>query len=423
MKNKIINTRLFAANIFAHPLFSGSAVMIVGTNIANVIAYFYHLVLGRIMGPSEYGELASIISLLGMFMVSFAFLGTVIVKFISSSEEKDVETLFSWFFKKAIIYGLIIGVVIFSFSKPISTFLHVDRSIIALLGPIIFISFLSLVFRSFLQGQMRFFKVAVLANSDMVGRLILGVALVIYGWSVYGAVAGILAATMITFILGKFFTGNYKIFKIKSSINNGKKVLSYAVPIFFASFAINSFFSSDLILVKHFFAPKDAGIYASLSTLGKIIFFAASPVAAVMFPMVSKRQSKGHSYRKIFIFSLLITFFISLAVLTMYLLFPKFLIRIFYGSEFLGAADYLFSMGVFMAIFTMSSLIVNFYLSQGKTKVVIFVVIAALIQVVGIWFYHESIREVIRISITAASLLLASLLLYFGYETKKNGSF
>ena len=35
--------------------------------------------------------------------------------------------------------------------------------------------------------------------------------------------------------------------------------------------AFTSFFTTDLILVKHFFPPFEAGIYAALSTLGKII--------------------------------------------------------------------------------------------------------------------------------------------------------
>ena len=67
----------------------------------------------------------------------------------------------------------------------------------------------------------------------------------------------------------------------------------------------------DLILVKHFFSDQDAGVYATLSILGKIIYFAASPVASVMFPIVAGKHAKGEKYFEFLLMSLLITIFLS----------------------------------------------------------------------------------------------------------------
>jgi len=43
-----------------------------------------------------------------------------------------------------------------------------------------------------------------------------------------------------------------------------------------ASLATTSFLSMDVILAKHFLAPKEAGYYALLALAGKMIFFAGS---------------------------------------------------------------------------------------------------------------------------------------------------
>jgi hypothetical protein len=85
----------------------------------------------------------------------------------------------------------------------------------------------------------------------------------------------------------------------------------------------------------------------------------------------------------------------------------------------LEAAPYLIWFGSFMTIYSLSSLILNFYLSKKQTKVVVFVVIAAIAQALGIWISHGSILAVIKVSLLSASFLLVSLLIYFGYETYK----
>lgn len=198
-----------------------------------------------------------------------------------------------------------------------------------------------------------------------------------------------------------------------------KKMLIFSFPVLVQSFAITSLYTSDIILVKHFFSSFDTGIYASLSTLGKIIFFGTSPIASVMFPLVSQKQSKGEGYRKIFIYSLLATSILAFIALVIYWLVPELAIRLLYGSAYLEATNLLVWFGIFMTLFTLSSLVINYNLSLGKMKIVIFPLVAAILQIILIWFYHYSLFEVILISIGVSALLLTALLIYSIYS--KNG--
>jgi O-antigen/teichoic acid export membrane protein len=405
--------------LISHPLFSGSAMMIVGSNISSFLAYIYHLIIGRLLGPVLYGELAAVLSLIGIFTASFAFLGLVVIKFVSAAKEDEIQPLFSWFSKKVLVIGIIIALLVFLSMPFLSRFLHIRYSILVLLVPIFLLAVLSFLYSSFLQGLLRFKQVVIATNLGTLSRLILGVVFVYLGFSVFGAVLGFLLSVagglfLLRFFLKEFrFSGNKKVFK------GGKKVLGYSVPVFFSSISIFSLFSTDVILVKHFFEAHDAGIYAALSTLGKVIFYGAAPVVSVMFPMISQRRSRGQGYRKIFMLSLALTSVIATGVLFIYWLLPELSIKILYGDEFLQAAPNLIWFGLFMTIFTLSSLILNFFLSREITKVVSFVAIAAIIQAMGIWFFHDSIFMVIKVSIISVSLLFGSLLIYFGYETSK----
>ena len=409
----------FAKYIIVHPLFSGSAIMVLGSNFANFLAYIYHLVLGRMLGPAFYGELAAVISVLGILSTFFTFLSLVIVKFISGSPKKETGVLISWFSKKVFKIGLIIAFGILLLSSSMSNFLNINIKIIYLIGPIFFFFLLTFVNKAFLQGLLKFSHQVVVLNIELVVRLFLGVFLVYLSFSVFGAVLGILIGAIIGYILSLYFLREFRFFKGKVSIDKARDIFSYAFPVFAISAATHSFMSSDVILVKHFFDPHSAGLYSALSTLGKIIFYGAAPVSAVMFPMVSQRAAMKRGYKKIFFLSLLLTLAISSGVLLIYLFFPDISIRLLYGDKFLGASSNLVWFGLFIAIFTLCSLILSFFLSIGKTKIAILPIIFASLQIIGIWFFHQSIFSVIKVSVVSVSLLLISLIIYFGYETKR----
>ncbi|MBU0570258.1 oligosaccharide flippase family protein [Patescibacteria group bacterium] len=419
MRNKKQRIIKSTKNLIKHPLFSGSAIMIIGSNSANFIAYLYHLVIGRMLGPISYGELAATLAALGMFSTAFAFISLVIVKFVSSAKKQEVPALYRWFMKKGLIIGLGFCLLLIVFASKISDFLHIDYKIAFLIGPILFAVLLSLLLKSFLQGLLKFGQLVAVTNIDMGLRVLFSVSLVYFGFSSFGAVFGIFVASILSFLVAFSFLKELRQGKVSGKLKNGKKVLAYAFPVFLISIANNSFISSDVILTKHFFNAYDAGIYAALSALGKIIFFGTGPVGAVMFPIISKRHSRGQSYRKILLMSFLLTIWIAITVLAIYYFLPELMINILFGSEFLDASNYLIWFGIFIAVYTVANLIVSFYLSIGKTKVAFIPITFALFQIIGIYFFHDSILSVIKISTLSAVLLLTSLLIYFRHDQQK----
>lgn len=233
-----------------------------------------------------------------------------------------------------------------------------------------------------------------------------------------------MVAVIISVAIGWYLSGRYIALPIKKKIDimpELKSMAVYTFPVFIYTIAITSLYSTDLILVKHFFSSHDAGLYASLSTLGKIIFFGTGPIGSAMFPIISQRHARGIGYGKVFIYSFFATFLMSLVILSIYLLIPEFAVKLLYGSAYLESANLLVWFGLFITLFTLSSLLINFNLSIGRTKVAIFPFVAAISQIVLIWFNHQSLFEVILISILVTALLLVSLLIYsiYAYRNRK----
>lgn len=402
--------------LVGHPLFSGSVIMVGGNMAANAINYLYHLVMGRVLGPADYGVLASLYSILYLAGIIPLSASVSIVKFISSAP--DAELYSSYVAIKRFVYRLAVGLsLLFLVLSPLAAgFLKIESTAsVALVAPIIFLTLITLVNQASSQGLLKFSGsvIPTLISSSI--KFGLGVLLVLAGLSVFGAVFGIVVGMALAYCYSAWF-----IAKIlphgKVRQYNLKPFLTYAMPVLFQALAFTSLFSTDVLLVKHFFDPFEAGIYGALSTLGKIIFFATSPVTATMFPIVSKRKSVGESYYKVFLLAVGIILAASVSITLFYWLFPGIAIGALYGSAYLSAQNELVWMGIFISLYSLTNLLVNYSLSLGRSKIIVFPLLGAAAQILLVWIWHGSLLQVIQVSLGITTLMFLGALAYLGYN-------
>ncbi|MBI2596869.1 oligosaccharide flippase family protein [Candidatus Daviesbacteria bacterium] len=403
--------------LISNPLFSGSAIMLIGSTSASVLNYLYHLIVGRLLGPSAYGELASIISVAGLLGVIPAAANLVIVKQISSAENPtEVNSLINWFKTKMFLLSLSFTILILILSPFISSFLKISKLSYLILISVSFLFSLQSGFnRAILQGLLKFKELVISILAENASKLLMSVIFIMAGFAVNGA--------MFSFVLASFFgfalVNHYLKIKDKPDshvYSNLKPMFLLVLPVLIQSISTTSIYSSDVILVKHFFSSYEAGIYASLSTLGKIIFFGVGPISSVMFPLVSIRNTKGGNYRKILFSALAATTVFALAVCLFYLFLPEVAINLLFGSLYLKSAKLLIWFGTFMTLFALSFLLINFGISLGRNKIVIFPLIFSVLQIILIYLFHQTLLEVVFVSNIVNALLLIALLIYLNFE-------
>ncbi len=404
--------------LLKNQLVKGSAVLFVGSTIVNLANYLYHLLMGRMLGPVDYGILASLISLIYLLTIPNTTLMLVAVKYVSSFFSKGrlgaISSFYSWLNKKLTIV-IFFGVLFLVFSSSrIAHFLHLDSALLVFLVSLFgLISLYASVNLSVLQGFLQFGLISLLGVIQAAVKFFLGILLVFLGMRVLGAALSIITGGLIVLFLSWILVNRFLKDGRKNDVEiKERRILSYALPVFLSTLSFTSLYTTDLVLAKHFLSAQDAGFYASLSMLGKIIFFAASPLVTVMFPVVANYFEKGKNYMKVFNLSFLVTLFLSLGITAVYLAFPKLMVKMLYGESFLPAAKYLPIFALFLAFYSLSYLLVNFYLSIKKTNIVIFPILTALIQVFLICFFHQSLAQLVWVSVSVLGLLLLSLLLY-----------
>lgn len=385
----------------------------------NAINYLYHLLMGRILGPVDYGVLASLYSVIYLIGIVPISTGVAIVKFISSAKnQKEVFQIYISLKKFIFHLAIVVSVIFFLFSPFIAGFLRISNFwIVSLISVILFFMLMTLVNQSTAQGLLKFSGSVIPNFISAVGKLGVGLLLIFLGYSVFGAIMGIVVAVILAYLYSYWFLN--KIFQNKKELvytYKLKRFFIYSLPVFIQALAFTSLFTVDVILVKHFLTPFEAGIYAALSTLGKIIYFASSPITATMFPIVAGRRSRGESYEKVFLLSFAMTLAISCLVVVFYWLFPNIAIGVLYGKAYLSASTELVWMGIFILFYTLSNILVNFSLSLGRTKIVWFPLLTAIMQILALWFWHESILQVIQVSLVLTMVLFFALAIYLGYN-------
>lgn len=411
----------YFGNIFLkHELVTGSIYIFIGSIITNIFNLFFNLFMSRNLTVESFGILTSTISLIMLMVIPAGSIIPTIVSFAGSHFAKadygSVKALFLKIIKPLFIVTIFVLFCFVAFAGYIGFFFKIiDKSIIVIVGIIVAFAYIGTVSTGLLQSKLAF---KYLSFSNLIGAIFkfaVGVGLVLLGFGVKGAIWAVFISGLISTLLGFIYLRPVFISKAnKTNKINFKSIFFYGIPSSFAVLGMTSLISTDILLVKHFFDPLQAGIYAGLSLVGKVIFFFTAPIGSVMFPLIVKKHAKSESYNNIFRMAITMVFIPSVFISTFYFLYPDFSISLIIKNEAYRSASGLLGLfGVFITIYSLITLFVYYFLSIKRTKVYIPVLLAALSQLFLIILYHDSLFIVVAISLLTALILLATLAIYY----------
>jgi len=394
-----------------------SLILILSSLWGGFLNYWFHFFTGRMLGPEDYGTFSSLLSLFYIFSVPMGTFSLVAARF-SADDRKS-----KYFFRKSKRwiewFSLFFFLFFLVFIPLISSFLHFYRLFpLILTGLFLSLSFLVNFKGAVLQGRLKFTLLAINSTIGAIIKLFLAVIFIYWGMGVNGAIWAMLLANFFSYFYFSYFLERNGFFSLEEDCfvkeMAFKEIWTYIWRTFLFVLSFTLLYNIDIILARHFLSSCQMGWYGALSTLGKIIYFLANPLAVILFPMVIKKRSEEKNSDQIFRFSFLVTIFIALCITCGYFVFPRFILKIFYGENFLPAARYLGWFAVFLSFYSFSYLFGNFIFSQKKNRVAMFFPFwAVLLQVVLIWFFHDDIASIIIDSIFANILLFFSFFVYY----------
>ncbi len=412
-------------------LLSSSLIVFVGTTIGSVFSCLFGVLVGRQLGPALYGELTALLSFIAIISVVGGAVLTIVMRYSGETyavrHYKALRKLFTIFTKYVLALGIGIFLIGLIFLNPIAKFLSIETlsPIVIALASII-VAFTMTVNKGILQGTQKFMILSVLNALEMILRLGLGLLFVRLGYQLTGAIGGIVLATIIVYIyslwpLQKMLVAKKEDGKSDEDFTFDKKeIIAYSLPTTITTLLLAVSLNADVILVKHFFAADQAGMYAAISTIAKVILYLTAPVLSVMFPMISEHRAKNEPHYKTFLLSLIMTLVGGLFVLMVYTVAPAKVIRILYGETYISFFSFLPSVGLMVLFFTLVNLMVSYFSAVRKFTFIWYYLFVLVLQIAATFLFHDSLIVVVRIFIAGQALLFVCLMGIYLYGKKSS---
>jgi len=425
MKDKLLQ---LTTKVVKHELVSESSFLFLGTTAANICAFALSVFLPRHLSRASYADIAVLLTLITwVSMPAQAFIPTVVQFATRYFSKKQKEYAAELFWQSNLNIG-IIAIILFAgfviFSPFIGSFLHIKNMFeIILAGAVIAGVYMSNTNIAFLQSLLEFKFLSLTTSLGGIIKLLIGVVVILLGFGLDGILVGYFLSFLIPFLLTFIPLRRLFVRQVKTTIHT-KEILTYGFPTAVAVFSLFSFTSTDTLLVKHFLPSSDAALYSGLSVLGRIIFYFSAPIGSVMFPLVIKRIHEKRNAKGLLYASFLLVLVPSLLLSLVYFLFPEAIIGFVLGKQYISGAPLLGWFGLYLCIFSLLNILINFLLSIKKTAVSYIALGGACIQAIGITLFHSTIRQVVTFSLILSLVLFVVLLLYYmneyGPQKQKN---
>ncbi|MBK7915350.1 MAG: oligosaccharide flippase family protein [Chloroflexi bacterium] len=406
-----------AGNSRAGSILSGGALLFASMTVVNAGNYLFNLILGRWLGPEAFSDLSLIVTLMLMITFITATFQLTAARFaaIHTADNADAELAGVRRWMGRLAWGLGGLLLVLGVGAPYwQQFFHTASA-----WPFVILSvglplyFVQGVDRGVLQGQTRFGRLALSYQAEMWVRLAAGVAFVALGWAVNGAVGALTLSFVATWLVARA-AGNSLPAAPTLSPEARKTVALFAVPVIIAHVSQILINNSDILIVKRFFAAEEAGFYAALALIGRIVFFATWSVVTVLFPIVAQKHKKGEPHRHLLYLSLGLVMAVSGAIFAATLVIPELIVSVLFGQAYMSVAPLLWRYALATAVYALANVVITYRLSIGNGTGSVIAVVGGAAQVLLLWQFHASLIQVVMVQVALMSALLLVLLLWDG---------
>jgi O-antigen/teichoic acid export membrane protein len=389
-------------------LLSGSIVLLGSSSLVGVTNLLYNVATARLLGPTGFANATAVYTLLMLMSAITLTYQVVVAKYVArntTGEEKSA--VFVSLHRKAWLTAASIGLTLLLFRSAIASYLNLPHAALIselALGTLFYIPLG--VRRGYIQGTHAFGRLAINFMLEGVVRLGGAVVLIGAGLGVQGAVLASVAAVIVSYFaatLGPDWTPHASQ-KIHIPFMEGLQ----AIVFFAGQVVINNF---DILLVKHFFASEQAGVYAAVSLVGRVVNMCAWSVVNTMFPVSASARENDREAKPVLLTSLSMVLLILVVFILALSAVPSFLWRMIFGahlgqSSYGGLTSLLILYAVTTGIYCLSSVIITYEMSRkiANTSWVQLAFSGSLI--LGICVLHHTLRQVIAVQLVLVLIML-----------------
>lgn len=390
-----------------------------GTAAAAVLALLYQFVVGRALGPAEFADFATVLSLVYFGAIAAGPVNATAARFSAEFAAKgdlgSIRALASVLLRWVARYGLLVCALALLVARPLGAWLHF-RSLAPLVVAvaILYVSLIVNLARGLLRGVLRFstYNVNVVVEAGL--RLIVGIPLVWVfvdaGSAVSAYVIALIVLLPVSALQVRSIWGG-----TEPSPIDPHRVKRFGFPMTLFTVCMAGFLTVDMVLVKHLFDSEQAGLYGGAVTLARSITLIYAPFGVMMMPLFVDEAVKGG--RPFLTLARVGSYFVGVAGIPVLILglWSRQVLTLTLGSAFAQAAPLLLPLAGSALLGGISALIGNALAGLDRFRFLGLYLAGLVLEVVVLAVWHGSIENVALLvllvqGITTGAMILTALM-------------
>lgn len=395
----------------------GGALVFASTLVWHASNFLFNAVTARLLGPSDYSELAATVSLLYVASPLLTSIQTMTSRVVTSLRVAEAAESIRPSIERQVLrialVGSLVALACAAMSHEIADFLHLTSGWpIVIVAAGLCVSAITHCQRGVLQGAQLFgcYSLSTLVEAT---TKVLGVVLLVgvVSHSVEAAVAAVPLAAVCALVV------NHVLLRVlppgqpatRGRVTGTLRQSSFTVATFVC---LAMLLSSDILAAKRYLSPHQAGVYAVVSLSGKIVYFATSALSFFLFPFFSERRDRNLDGRRQFAVALGLLCTCSAVIVGAYALAPRLVVDALFGSRYATAAAHLVWIGVAFSGYAVAYLAATYLLAQKSRLGTAILCGGTALQLAGLYARHGSIGQVVDVQLVAlwaVALLLCTV--------------
>jgi len=382
-----------------------ASVIAVAMAVMNLTTYGYTVLVAHTIGKEAYGAFSALMGALLVISVLSLGLQATGARRIAA-DPGHVVAIEKVVLGVGLRSALVLGALCLLLAPVLNAVLHLDSLPTALLvGVAAFPLTVMGAQAGVLQGERRWAPLALVYLSSGVGRLVLGLGLIIFWPTEFAAMAGVALGCWIPVIIGALALSRPRDDVPDSEGHPGLDLIrevGHSSQALLAFFALSN---ADILVARATMSDSQAGLYAAGLIMAKAILFLPQFVVVLAFPSMSKSETRRRT--------LLLAMGLSAALGTIgvlgTLLFPDLALLFVGGDDYAAIADDLWKFAIVGTLLAMVQLLVYSALARRQGRAVIMIWTALVVLVTAALAVDTATSLVLVVVAIDAALFLALL--------------
>jgi O-antigen/teichoic acid export membrane protein len=391
-------------------LLNGSAIMLLSSVFVGGMNLIYNFAVAHELGAGKFGHASVVYTLLMLLSSVTLSFQLVCSKYIArSASVNERVAIYRLLHRWAWAAGIAVGATLALISSSITRYLNLPTTdfILILAAGIVFYVPLG-VRRGFMQGTYDFVPLATNFALEVMVKLIGAVVLISAGYGVKGVVGAITASVVVAYFVAiprkRHVPGNVPQTNLRAGLGEGVQAITF----FVGQVIINNL---DIILVKHFFDASQAGVYAAIALVGRVVYMLSWSVVSSMFPFSAGIRAEEKSAGTVLSTALSLVALISAVFTLGAWLAPPGLWQMLLGAGFPSEGHRFYSSllvlyAVTTALYSLAVVMMTYEISRKIGNVSWMQLGFSGAIIAGIYLFHGTLQSVITVQLVLMMVLL-----------------